>query len=278
MQVFRGSIWVDGAHIWRRHGDRWSHRPAGGHAAEYESAVLGLLNRVSSNPAGILLLTAIRQYQHGKVQVVPYRGEGGPANAESVPWNFLAASPQGETVRDTEGHVWSPHHPVAGTGGGSDVFVRYSPGTWSHGRHAGEHPDEVLFHELSHAFRQLRGHNLLLGAGDEFLNQEEFWATLTTNVYISAKRAGLPLRGSYVRARDVRDRADAHVENVDGTRITESEMFVVNNRSVVQRLFDEERVLTERLSGVPCTFNPFRDYLRMTGASSLFARHMDDWR
>ncbi|HEY4360186.1 MAG TPA: M91 family zinc metallopeptidase [Bryobacteraceae bacterium] len=278
MQVFRNSIWVDGAHIWRWNGHRWLHRPAGGHPAAYENDVLRLLSQIYGNPAGRLLLNAIQTWQHGKVQIVPYRGEDGARNASATAWDFRGATPQGETELDTNGTVWHVHHPERGTGGGSSVFVRYSPGTWTHGHHAGDHQDEVLFHELTHAYRDVRGHALLRGTDSDYPNQEEFWATLNTNIYISAKGAGLPLRGSYNHARDVQDRADAYILDLDGTtRLTESQALIVNYRNLVGRLFDEERPLTEPMSGVRSTYNPYRDYIRMTGIRSLFAEHADNW-
>jgi hypothetical protein len=254
-------------------------RPAGGHPAAYEAGIIRLIDQIYGNPAGRLLLDGIQRWQHGKVTVVPYRGEDGPRNASANEWDFRAATPQGETELDSNGQVWQvQHHSETGTGGGTGVVVRYSRGTWTHGHHGGDHPDEVLFHELSHAYRSVRGHSLMRGVDSEYPNQEEFWATLNTNIYISAKGAGMPLRGSYNHVRDVQDRADAYILDVDGTtRLTESQAFVVNYRDQLSRVFDEERPLTEPMSGVPCTYNPFRDYIRMTGIRALFAEHADDW-
>ena len=87
-----------------------------------------------------------------------------------------------------------------GSGKGSDVVVFVSPEQfyaeipWDG---PGFDPDEVLFHELVHVSRQLRGKQTGLpvtGVGN-FGNEEEYLATVITNLYLSEK--GKDMRGDF---------------------------------------------------------------------------------
>ncbi|MEJ1157397.1 M91 family zinc metallopeptidase [Prosthecomicrobium sp. N25] len=105
----------------------------------------------------------------------------------------------GEPQRDSDGHPVK--NGFTGTGVGSDATVRISTFMWGeHGTSGKKHPgstaDEVLFHELVHAYRYMDG------AGDRrkvtagYQNEEEFMAVVVTNIYLSEKKQ-LILRGDH---------------------------------------------------------------------------------
>ena len=88
-----------------------------------------------------------------------------------------------------------------GTGKGANVVIFFSAEVWQ-GRGApggpGKQDDEVLFHELAHATRMLRGrqtHLPIQGRGG-YGNIEEYFATVITNIYLSDK-GETALRGLY---------------------------------------------------------------------------------
>ena len=87
-----------------------------------------------------------------------------------------------------------------GSGKGSDVVVFFSPEQFDieiPQDGPGYETDAVLFHELVHVSRQLRGKMTGLpvtGVGN-FGNEEEYLATVITNLYLSEK--GKDLRGDY---------------------------------------------------------------------------------
>src|SRR5207244_2152716 len=63
----------------------------------------------------------------------------------------------GKPILDASGN------PYVGQGGGSNSVITYSPVTWfryihhHRGHRSGAQPDEILFHEMVHAARQMRG-------------------------------------------------------------------------------------------------------------------------
>ena len=81
-----------------------------------------------------------------------------------------------------------------GTGKGANVVLFYSPEDWEAKGSAdgpGTGSDEVIFHELVHVSRELRGLMTLLPAGEDYKNEDEYLATLITNLYLSEKGKGL---------------------------------------------------------------------------------------
>jgi hypothetical protein len=91
-----------------------------------------------------------------------------------------------------------------GTGAGASVVIYYSVGTWTDALYtdvsvggAGFQPDDVLFHELVHATRVIRGQqtSVTVEGRPNFGNIEEYFATVIANIYLSEK--GVRLRGAY---------------------------------------------------------------------------------
>ncbi len=79
---------------------------------------------------------------------------------------------------------------VLGDGGGTNALIWYSPEMFE-GRYRptepAQQPDEVLYHELVHASRDMRGvrKNFLVNKGYD--NFEEYLAVVLTNIYLSDK-------------------------------------------------------------------------------------------
>jgi Effector protein len=90
----------------------------------------------------------------------------------------------GGPIRDAAGNL------VLGTGGGSNSLIWYTPGMFSDKRRPsgpGYQPDEVLFHELVHASRQMRGVQDHMPVNKGYDNLEEYHAEVLTNIYLSDK-------------------------------------------------------------------------------------------
>jgi hypothetical protein len=87
-----------------------------------------------------------------------------------------------------------------GTGKGANIALFFSPETWEDkklNKGPGFRPDEVLYHELVHVSRQMRGKMTHVAVGGKgFPNIEEYFATVLTNVYLSDK-SETRLRGYY---------------------------------------------------------------------------------
>ena len=93
-----------------------------------------------------------------------------------------------------------------GTGEGASVVIYYSVRTWTDTFFpdhttgaAGFQPDEVLFHELVHVTRIIRGKETFVPVEGRpnFGNIEEYFATVIANIYLSEKSTGARLRGFY---------------------------------------------------------------------------------
>jgi hypothetical protein len=107
---------------------------------------------------------------------------------------------KGAQVRDADGHVFPViGHTGVGTGKGANVVLFYSPEPWAdiRGRPAGPgfEADEVLFHELVHVSRQLRGAFTRVPVDSGYGNEDEYLATVLANLYLSEKQK--PLRAFY---------------------------------------------------------------------------------
>ena len=190
------------------------------HAAQqHQDKVTKLLELIDTFPSGKALMAELGSTGH-TVRIMPYwhyfrtMPGGDYFNSTSMPvkpsetMSYLA---DGTAGKDYEG-AYERNAPVRddnnepmssfgkGTGAGANVVLFFSAETWE-STAASEGPgfkaDEVLFHELVHITRMIRGretHTQVDGGG--YGNIEEYFATVITNVYMSDK--GLTrLRGLY---------------------------------------------------------------------------------
>jgi|SRR5882757_4596726 len=189
------------------------------HAAQkHQDKVVACLDRIASFPSGKALLAELGGTGRS-VRIMPY-------------WHFFRTMPGGDyfnstpipvepgetmahiadgTVHDYEdayqknapirGEDNEPMSGPKGTGKGANVVLFFSAEIWeSDGapKGPGFKADEVLFHELVHVTRMIRGrftHVEVTGKGG-YGNIEEYFATVIANVYLSDKGQA-KLRGFY---------------------------------------------------------------------------------
>jgi hypothetical protein len=89
-----------------------------------------------------------------------------------------------------------------GTGEGNGAWIGYSPWFWGKDGTSGQHEvgldkDEVLFHELVHASRLMRGVFNMAKAFPYYQNEEEYIAVVVSNIYLSEKGSSV-VRGGHV--------------------------------------------------------------------------------
>jgi len=95
-----------------------------------------------------------------------------------------------------------PKSPEKADGRGSGVTIWFDPDTWSgtakNTVDPGNHmqPDDVLFHEMVHALRAMRG-RMTAKDLDFWDNKEELIAVLLTNIYLADNGRPDDLRGSH---------------------------------------------------------------------------------
>lgn len=281
-----------------------------GPAQQYEKQIASVLDVIDKNPVGNILLGMIaRERKQLFINVLPRKAAPGEPfpNAAAIPADLLAASAKGKIVLDNFGNPapmpGSLVDPVTqqmvpkfekGTGTGSSVYVLFSPeqfGKWR--SFAGMRADELLFHELVHTIRHVRGRTRTRGIGGsvvyngkehalgDFNNIEEFLATMLTNVYVSAAGEGRPLRGAYLIKQtpagrpvswNVRPTPGKQTAGALKAGYTQSETTVLEYLGVVTQITVDEPDLTRAVSRIECDYNPLRDYQRLYGARTPGAR------
>ncbi len=130
----------------------------------YEHAVLALLQRIHHSHTGRAVFREFELRSSHVAKVIPLEGV---FNAFAGADDLRHATAKGHVERSgKDGHVLTNAmgKPILGLGGGSDSTIQFTPLTFSNycstgkkGHKSGAHPDEVLFHEMVHAMRQMRG-------------------------------------------------------------------------------------------------------------------------
>ncbi len=125
-------------------------------------------------------------------------------------------------------------------------------------RSPGAKPDEVLFHELVHAYRQLSllNNEKPLGGGlTLYENDEDFFAVMVTNIYIT----------DFTNKSGTAPRADHHHYRPLAKGLSHSFTFYQSSEQVLplmDRFVKECGVLAAGLSKVPAHLNPLTAYFQ----------------
>jgi hypothetical protein len=161
-----------------------------------------------------------------------------------------------------------------GTGAGASVVLYYSVRTWTDTFFpdytvgaAGFQPDEVLFHELVHVTRIIRGKEtfVTVEGRPNFGNIEEYFSTVIANIYLSEKGKGKEtrLRGAYTPDSEnppkdwsVMKDPDGFYRNNDGLSMTPDQLMDTFQRTQGQFYDDLAHLPT------PPWFNPVRIHFK----------------
>ena len=129
-------------------------------------------------------------------------------------------------------------------------FLRMYPG-WG--------PDEVLFHEMVHAARLLGFDSYRADAKvrermihDGYDDEEEYFAVLVANIYISEK--GKP----YTSLRKGHGLADPHLKESEVEPM--AFLFEDYNYELIDAFCDQHPKIAPMIADAPAKFNPIRDY------------------
>jgi len=170
----------------------------------YISEVRAQFKPIKSSLMGKTLLAEIGRTGN-RVRIIPY-WDYLHQNADATPWDgvnettgklesWIAATRRGAPL-------WNDgaRGPEAGTGAGTNCEIRYTPSMWHAGDGQGKAPDEVLFHELVHASRDMRGVAYEGPVNRNYDNTEEYIAIILQNMYLSEKGQDV-FRGGHTRGR-----------------------------------------------------------------------------
>lgn len=287
---------------------------------QYAKGVLAALRAIDGNPCGRILFDAISHHGGGNtieisgMELKPGEDKNaltlGDPDAHRAPGK---ATPQqvaenkyskgvvrdqfGNPIRNPDPNKWDPVvernlEDVLGKGKGSMVRLLFTPGHWTGCKLAGARADIVLFHELVHAYRFVRGRmnripmsllpgektndparlkQLRINRVGSYPNREEFFAVVLENIYQSCLGNGAPLRGEYAAPANPQNTwnvPDSGARQTSGslrTGNTRSETVMLENLGAITQLYEEERPFLAKIIVLPGTFNPFRDYARKYG-------------
>jgi hypothetical protein len=206
-------------------------------AANWENAVRREIVKMAGVNSGQVLLNSIRF--HGRwVPITHYDNSQGTCNAYVDPklGNARDGRPYGAIVYYSP-HIFFPHSGCLS----SDPT-----------KNNGFQPDEILFHELVHALRRVSSKRLrtdTTGGLIQYDSNEEFYAILATNIYVSdptnRKKSGL--------REDHRDGAglpSGLAGSFDFFKSSQNAFTLVKQFSVDNPGF------TKALAAVPASFNP----------------------
>jgi hypothetical protein len=143
-----------------------------------------------------------------------------------------------------------------------NILLRYSRSMWEkdskcYAPGPGAKSDEILLHEMIHGLRDLAGvagDTALTGAYADYDNEEEFYAIVITNIYMSE-------RGAVLLRKD--HHTFAALANADS---------FLNDKTyyaLMKKLVAQQSILCGSLANVNCTFNPVRDYIALQGVRAV---------
>jgi len=157
-----------------------------------------------------------------------------------------------------------------GTGKGASVVLDHSAGTWTDTIYAsysvgeaGYAPDDVLFHELVHVSRMIRGQQTFatVDGRPNFGNIEEYFVTVITNIYLSEKGQDARLVGVRVPPNEkpptdwsVMKDPGGFYDNADGLSIPPNQLMDMFKHTQMQFYHDLAVLPT------PPKFNPVRTH------------------
>jgi hypothetical protein len=231
--------------------------------SQYEHAVLHQLRRLHHSRTGQAVFHEFEKRSHHFMKIIPY--EQAQINAFASAKDLLHATRKGQAERSgANGQVLLDAHgkPIVGKGGGSDSDVSYTPVMWrkycnqhKHGHKSGAQPDEILFHEMVHATRQMRGIFNPMPLGFLYDTEEEFFAILLANIYASETGRPIDLRSDHHGFEHLTTDTDAKF-------LPKRDMSDYRYRLVFKLVHDEPRMVHE-LRKIHSPFNPIRRYYEL---------------
>ncbi len=228
----------------------------------YRSAVASYKDRLQkqfppilSSSTGQALLAELARSGH-VVRFRPYWNWLDPINADTQPRNVTHPDEEDyedALAKDLRFRIHGKR--LTGTGRGANSVIGYSPEMWGKGGSSKEtgpsyEPDAMMFHEMVHASRQMKGKQDYMRVNRGYDNVEEYVAIVLTNIYMSEKgvtqlvagHGDAPLR-----------RPEKFLDNIDNIDYAP--------RALMRSLKDDQPEFYDDLSNITIgAFNPVRQH------------------
>jgi hypothetical protein len=157
---------------------------------KYRDSVLAIINQIAGQLSGRALLDEIKATGRSVV-ILPYHDEDDPVNATADA--ATRAGRQHGTGRGIPVSYKLSKRSIdprdQGRGDGTDAVINFSPEMWPGAKknEPGNNPDEVLYHEMVHASRYLRGVMDRKPINGGYDDKDEYIAVVITNIYMAEK-------------------------------------------------------------------------------------------
>jgi hypothetical protein len=211
---------------------------SGGNGTDFEQSVKWHLDLIRRSQTGRALLSGI-QRTGKQFTIKPY------VPTQEAPFNATADT---TTLGEVEVFYTSTMWGYGGTA--ANAFLPGKPG---------DAPSAVLFHELAHAYRRMRGTNNTARVTTQqpgYENQEELFAIMLTNIFVTDPTTQLPVRTLR------KDHAGfAQLNAAQST--SQGFLGIAENSVLMGQFWAEEFGLMTDLLHVNAGFNPIMQYYKL---------------
>ena len=219
---------------------------------EYHEIIADLLSQIALYDIGNALFHELDSTPN-MVEISPYGlyHDDINATASAAPGQARAATRLGFPTNPGNGSS------RIGTGAGADAIVRISPNQWDRSGSGGpgSQPDEVLFHELVHASRKMRGRAYRKPVNAGYDNEEEYISVVLTNIYLSHKRQTVFRANHHGHERLLYP--EKFLSNIQKVDLSPEELIERFRHTTLPFYFNIMRIPDETV-----WFNPVREYER----------------
>lgn len=247
------NVLIDSLPCWDPLGDLYQ---AGIDGETYERSINETLGQIGMNPVGRLLFNIFANAAGHQTTITPTAAL--PGSYDSLQETDTEVDPNSPSAPDNPYPQYAPRADPD-----TDEVIHFIPQSWLWGDQrfargkscrdddANFKPDDVLFHEMIHALRRMRG----LHRRDVFEdidpspydNSEEFAAIIITNIYVQVCNPPRKIRGSH-------DLSFAEEKNRN------LRTFYSLYSTQIGRLYNEMKDLAPALADFDVEWNPFRQY------------------
>jgi hypothetical protein len=250
------NVFVDGSSLAKA--GRSRSKTSGHTPEEYETSVRNTLGQIQGTKSGRALIRAMTRVAGKKCVIVP-----DPTSTAKDPNAWAEQERYGSSVHFTP---W--------------IFTEFLKRHRSGLNRVGFSGDEIIFHEMVHALREMSRLMLSNYLGSSYDDIEEFIAILVANIYISEKNDADPGPDEFLRADHrlghalddkVRERDTQSISvgskdpsgeflglSIDETGPRGKVLSTGKNRDWVAKLIAQQPDFCRDLADIDCTFNPVR--------------------